>query len=336
MPNVNVSALSAELNQNVVQINEMLNLKMRTMEQMKRDFVTRGVNQKIRMFRKIVGNVSQPSFKDSTENFSSNLLEIKQREMEIVPAKIDLKFTEDELDDLSHGIFNELEPATPGDIHSLAGQEMILAEIFMKLEEEISAAAYKGVRGTVAALNGGLNLYDGLGVKFTEAIGNGEMSGSANSLYATTGAVAFTDVNILGELKKYRDKLLANAALTRSIRAEGYRIHINPNILVLAADAQDNALTNKDQVITKNAKGNWAFKSLPQAEFVESNWMDAVADNFFGTLPSNLYYGYGAGYEKARIKFQERGRDLVVLGDFKNAVDFADPRSIILYKGYGI
>jgi hypothetical protein len=337
MPNIVVSGLAADMNQNVERINELFNLKMKTMDQVKRDFVVRGINQKLRMIRKVVGNISQPSFKDNAENFSANLLELKQREVTLENAKFDMQFGEAELEDLTHGLFQELDPATPGDVLSLAGQDIILDAIFTRLDEEVAATPYKGVRGVTASLNGGLNLADGLAVKFTAAIAGGtEMTGAANSLYATTGAVAFTSANILGEIKAYRDKLLANKALTRSIRSEGYRIHINPSILVLAMDAQDAALSNYDSVITKNAAGNYVLKGLEKAEFIPSDWMDAVTDNWFGTLPDNLYYVYGIGAEKAKLIVEARGRQLVMLGDFKLAFDFADPRSIVLYKGYGL
>jgi hypothetical protein len=336
MPNVNVAALSAEMNQNVEQINTLFNLKMRTMGDVLRDFQVRGINQKLRMFRKTIGNVTQPSFKNDNENFSADLLTVQQRDLTLQAGKVDVKFGEAEIEALTHGLFNELEPATPADIHSLAGQEMILEALFAQMEAEIAVAPYKGVRGVTQVLNGGLNLFDGLAVQFTAAIAATEMTAVANSLNPVSGAVTFTDVNILAELKKYRDKLLANQALARSIRQEGYNIHINPALMVLAADAQDNAISNKDQVITRDAAGNWVFKSLQKAKFVESNWMDAESTNFFGTLPGNLYYGYGTNNLKGKLEFEKRGRSLVILGDFNAAVGFADPRSIMLYKGYSI
>ena len=332
MAQVNNSALRAALLNNIEDHNTLFGLSLGTMDEVNADFTPLGIVDKVSLKRKTIGNISMPALKNSAVNFTSNLLTVNERIGTLEDCKFDLKFDEAELNALNESWMG---PANGADIHSLAGQEMIMSAIYERVADEIAAGVFTGVRGGSSVTNGGTNLFDGIWAKLLAAIVDTSFSTANNTIYPTSGAPTLTQANILAELKTYRDKFYAaaNADFLRSLRREGGVTFMQPSLFNMLADAQDALLSNKDQIVTLGTDGFYRFKALPKVIIKPSDMMIGV-NNFFTSLPGNLFFLYGKGNSMPNIKIQEVYRDLVFLGDYKAAVDFADPRALLFYKGY--
>jgi hypothetical protein len=326
-----VSNLRAELEMNIKDFDKLFGMAFRNMDSVKKHFVVTPTEQFVSLKRETIGNLFAPSGKDSTTTFASNIVTLDERIAETKDIKIDLKFTEAELQTMRRNYINSLDPADENDIFSLPGQEYIMRKIIAKATSEVAKGVYNGARGATGVTNGGTNLFDGLWVKFLAAFGT-EISVANQAVYAAA-APTLTSANVLAEFKKFRDKIVANTSLFETYKAEGGTTFISPEVGIMISDAMDASLSNSDQVFMKTNMG-YVMKGLEEIPVEPVNWLTG-STNFFSTLPGNLHFM--PGNEKAEPSFvvQQVLRDLVILGDAKAGVDFAYGGGLMFYRGYG-
>lgn len=329
---VDLTALSENLTTDKKDYEKIFGLKVASGFAAKGDFVVLGLEQDIELVRDELSNIVQPG-RTGALNFSTEVIKQKSRKGTLKPAKVDVKFTENELYNLRTSYVGRREPGDPKDIHSLPGRTYLMGRIFDGIGKEVNRALVKGVENRATGLQGGLNLFDGLNFKFTQgyaavADGGDEDIPAGNKV---TGAVTtVTEANILGELKKIVDLIIGSETLVE-YKEENASLFINPTWYNYIINALDSALSNGTQLITM--KGDKMYlKALPNTEIKPRVFMIGV-NNMFWTVDGNLFYLHqDVDTDVPRMKFQEVGRDLQLLIDFEVNVEYADGRLIVLYK----
>lgn len=333
MPNVvTVSSLVDELKKDSVDYGKIFGLKMASGFDAAKDFVVLGIRDEVKLIRDELGNITQPGATGAT-NFTTGSLTFKQRTGKLRPAKVDLKFTELELAALAVSFLSRREPNDPKDINSLAGRNYIMGRIMARIGKEVNRAIYKGVENAGTGATGGLNLFDGLGLKVTQGYatsGTGWVGDIPAGNKVTSPAATVTQANILAELKKIVSLVMESEDLVE-YREDDASLFIPPVYYQYMCDALDAALSNGSQIVSKSGN-DYRFNLLPNTIIKPRSWMIGV-DNMLWTPNGNLFYLHQDTDEDIpSIKFQEQDRDLKVLIDFKVSVDYADGRLIVLHK----
>lgn len=339
---VNVDALSTGLKENRKDYEKIFGQKLVNGFKAKEDFVRMPVVQKAALVREELGNVTQPGRTGTINNPAHALWTYKERIAELKPAKVDISLDEDQLYKLAIGFLAKKQPADPRDIHSFAGRMYLMSRIFAKIGKEVNAAIFKGQIGygydadhvDTSAFQGGLNLFDGLGLKLLTGYatsGTGWV-GDIPSGNKVSGAVTtVTAANILGELTKFQDMIYANQDLRVAEEEVGAKVWVDPVLFGFIGDALD-ALTYKaDLVVTPNGT-DYVFKKLKNTRIIKREYM-AGTSNMFWSVNDNVFYLHQDTEEDIpKIKFQENGRGIQILMDWENNMDYADGRYIALYK----
>ncbi len=328
---VDVSALSADLQKSKKEYEKIFGLKMASGFEAKKDFVVLGIDQEIELIRDELGNITQPG-RTGVTNFSTGFIGQKARIGKLKPAKVDLKFTEEELYKLRVSYLGRREPGDPRDINSLAGRNYIMGRVYARIGKEVNRAIFKGVENRATGATGGLNLFDGLGFKVTEgyttvASGGKEDIPAGNKVGS---AVTISEATVIGEVSKMVDLIVSNEDLVEYME-DSASFFVNPQHFVWINNALDSALSNGSRVVTK--RGNQLFlNALPNTEIKPRTWMIGV-NNMLWTLDGNLFYLHqDVETDIPNIKFQEVDRDLKILIDFEVNVEYADGRLIVLLK----
>jgi hypothetical protein len=131
----------------------------------------------------------------------------KQRKATLLPAKVDVLMGEIELYNLRNSWLANKQAADPTDINSIAGRDYIMSRLFAKTAQEVNAGVFRGALGTgrdatsqdtidAKSFQGGLNLVDGLGVKFTSGYatsGTGWVGDIPGANKVVSAATTFTN-----------------------------------------------------------------------------------------------------------------------------------------------
>ena len=329
---VDVSALRTELTKDTKDYGKIFGLKLADGWAAKADFVRLGINEEVSLVRDELGNLTQPG-RTGTTNFTNTFLKQKERIAKLKPAKVDLKLTEDELYKLRTSYIGQREPGNPRDINSLPGRNYLMNRVMAGIGKEINKAIFKGVENRATGVQGGVNLFDGLGYKFTEgytliASGGKEDIPAGNKVVSP--AASMTEANILAELKKMVSLIYESENLIE-YREENASLFIPPLWYQYMVNALDSALSNGSQVVSKSGN-NYVFNLLPNTVIKPRTYMIGVT-NMVWTPDGNLFWlDQDVDTDIPRIKFQEVDRDLKILIDFELNVDYADGRVIVLYK----
>jgi len=349
MANVDITALSAGLKERREHYSTIFGLALDNGFQIE-GFTVWPVDQKYEIKRKVLGNLTQPGKKNrhGGADFipASNFMTILSRTGELAPVKIDLTLGEDEITDLNNSFMQELGSSDPMNIHSVAGYDFIMDNVFAKAGHELDAAIYAAELGynynvntLSTAFQGGLNLMDGLGVKFTDAIAD---SSIAAGQVITKVVGGFTAGNILAELAKIIDKVDANADTRREMSSAAFRdveygIFLDPAVEGLVIDALDALAYKSIKTVERQADGIIIPRKLKRTKLMFPSWMTGQTEAFFSPL-DNLFMlpKKGAAGADARssasFKVEEAGRNVNMYIDFDFDVNFADPRPLVIYK----
>lgn len=338
---VDVSALHAGLTENRKDYETIFSQKLVNGFAAKNDMVSLPVVQKVTLVREELGPVSQPGRTGEINNPNHTLWTYKERTAELKPAKADIAIEEVQLNKLAVSFLAKKEPADPRDLHGFAGQRYLMARIIDKIRKEQSAAIIKGQLGynydsenKQSLFQGGLNLFDGLGLKFLTGYatsGTGAVGDIPSGNKVTGAASSVSASNILTELGKLQDLIYNNQDLRVAEDEVGGRVWIDPVWYGYALDALD-ALPYKQDLVVRQENGRLVFKKLRNTEIVKREYMAGV-QNMFWSLTDNIFYLHQDTEEDIpTIEIQKVGRGLQILIDWQSNVDYADGRYVALYK----
>jgi hypothetical protein len=343
---VDESALFTALQENRVDYATMFAQKMVNGFAAKNDMISMPVVQKMALVREIMGNVTQPGRKGTLNNPDHTVWTYKERVAELKPAKVDLYLDEDMIYKLAISFLANKQLADPRDIHSLAGQQYLMAQLFKKIGKEQAAAIYRGVMGygydatnattqATSMFQGGLNLFDGLGVKLLQGYatsGTGWVGDIPSGNKVSGAASTITASNILAQLTLLQDLIYNNQDLRVAEDEVGGNVFIDPVWFGYIADALDGLTYKPDQVVRPDGQGNYVFKKLSKTKIIKREYM-AGAANAFWTTPDNLFYLHQDTEEDIpKMKIHEKDRGIQILIDWECNVDYADGRYIALLK----
>ena len=334
---VDVSLLSTNLKESKLDYEKIFGLMLKDGFAPIPGFTKLPIKQKVELMRKVNSSITQPGRTGATNNRTA-VTQIKKRVGELKPAKVDLLLTEAELYALSVSFLGVKQPNDPSDIHSVAGRDFLMSTIFEQIGNEVNAAIYGGVLGSLGAgdvaWNGGLNLFDGLGVKFTlgyATTGDGAVGDIPGGNKVASPAGSVSESNILAEMKKVLSIVAGNSALAKEAMKDTTYLYLPMSYYTLLINAMD-GLTYKTEQVVMSKGDTYVSKLFQKMEVIPSDFLDGV-DNMFWTPQGNLFFLTQDTEENIpRIKFQEVGRDLQILIDWENSVDYADGRAIVLYK----
>ena len=330
---VDLSALSSNLQNDKRDYEQIFGLLMANGFDAKDDFVRLGITKEVELIRDELSNLTQPGRTGST-NFTTQAIAQKKRIGRLRPAKVDLKLTELELYQLRTSYLGRRQPSDPKDIHSVAGREYLMSRVMARIGKEVNRAIVRGVENPATGTTGGLNLFDGLGFKFTQGyatVASGGVGDIPASNKVATPAASVTQANVLGEIKKLVEIINESEDL-QEYTDEDASFFMPKTYYQHMVNALDSALSNGSQVVQKNADGMYSFKLLPNTIIKPRSYMTGV-DNMFWTPDGNLFWLHQDTEEDIpMMKFQEQDRDLKIFIDFEVNVEYADGRVIVLYK----
>jgi hypothetical protein len=333
---INVSTLVEKLKENQSEYAQLFGEKFSSLAAAKADLVSLPLaeGEQMALLRDFVENISQPG-KTGNMNYTTVIATLKQRTAQLRPFKADLKFDETALAMIQKNYIGVKEPADSRDIHSLAGRSYLMGRIANKFEGEVAKGFYRAVENAGTGVAGGLNLYDGFEVLFAEGyatVASGGLKDIPDANMVTGAAAAITQTNVIAEMRKFVDMLLAAPSL-EEFRFDPASVFIDWRILSMLSRAQEDSVGNKDAVAMKDAAGNWKLNDLPNVTLKPRSWMEGT-NNMFLSVDGNLFYLYEDGVESEgpSIKFQESDRDLKIMVDANGGLNYADGRLIGLYK----
>lgn len=338
MPVVDLSALSANLQENKRDYEEIFSLKVADgFGVARQDFTVLPIVDKVELVRDVVSNITQPGRTGALNN-ASGAVTHKKRIAQLKPAKVDLLLNEVQLRQLAVSFLGVREPADPRDIHSVAGRTYLMATIFKQIAKEVNRAHFKGVLGSggagAAAMTGGLNLFDGLNAKFTTGYatsGTGWVGDIPGGNKVTSPAATVTQANILAEYSKMVD-IVYNTEDVQEYRDEEAALYVPLTDYAMLVRAWEAQLSNNAQVVQKMADGSFVLTLLPNTKIKPRTSLNGV-DNRIWTPNGNFFFLTQDTEENIpKIKFQEVGRDLQILIDWEADIDYADGRLIVLHK----
>lgn len=337
------SLLAVELREKKKDYEKIFSLKVRDgFASARNTFTTMGIDQKVGLKRDFLSNLTQPGRTGAINN-STSFLQHKERIPDLKPAKVDIYLDEVALYKLRTSFLNDREPASVDDIHSIAGRNYIMGKIMKQIGKEVMSAIYSSALGFAAVGNttawqGGLNLFDGLAVKFLTGYatsGTGWV-GDIPGANKVTAAGSFTQSNAIAEVQKmfeliYDTPAMYDVATSEEAEDENSLI-LPPSYMKKLIMALDALTYKKDQLVEQGPDGIYRFKALPNVKIKAEKFMQDV-DNMFWSPKINLVYLHAmSDNDVTSIKFQEVGRGIQILIDWEQNVDYADGRQIALYK----
>lgn len=342
---VDSTQLSAELQESKMDFKKIFGLKVRDgWGRAKERLTPMKIDQKVGLKREFMSNLTQPG-RTGTINNATDFLSFKERIPELKPAKVDMYLDEIALYKLRTSFLNDVEGADVKDIYSIAGQTYIMNSVFKQIGKEQHAAIYGGVEGYGFVANtpsslfqGGLNLFNGLGVKMLKGVattGAGAVGDIPAANVAIGAAESFNATTALAELKKmlaiiYDTPHLHELAISDD-PADACELVISPQYFRAISEALDNLTYKTNQVVAESG-ADYVFKALPKVKIVKETFMTGV-DNMTFSPKSNLFWlSPMIADDVTSIEFQKQGRGLQIMIDWECNVDYADGRNIVRYK----
>ncbi|MDR6194737.1 hypothetical protein [Siphonobacter sp. SORGH_AS_0500] len=254
---VNVEALSQNLKESKKDYEKIFSLKVANGFDAKKDFVVAPVKQGMELIRDELRTLTQPGRTNQINPTPGPILTQKSRKPVLAPAKVDLLLDEQQLYQLSISYLGQRQPGDPSDFASFAGRAYLMGRIFDGIGQEVNNAIYGGqlgyqASGNATAFQGGLNLFDGLGLKFLTGYatsGTGAVGDIPGVNKVTNPVATLTEANILGELKKIVTLIISNKTLVRYKNAPA-SFFISDTQEMLILNALDNLPYKADQVVT--------------------------------------------------------------------------------------
>jgi hypothetical protein len=348
--NIDGSALAANFKEKVTDYEKIFGLRLANGFSAQNDFQSLPIDQKITLTREILGNVTQPGRTGNINNVTGKVLDFKQRKAELQPAKVDLYMDEAQLFQLRTMFLANKQPADVGDINSVAGRDYIMSRVMMQIGKEMNAAVFRGVLGfgadltnaaTIAssAFQGGLNLMDGFGLKFTQgyATSGAGFVGDIPGAQKVGGSVTITEANILAEIAKIEDIIFSEGNFDEfeyddDPEAAACAIYMPSSYHKCMLGALDNLTYKADKLVEMGEDGNYQLKKLKRVKLLKRRWLTGVDNMFFASADNMFYLHQNSEVDVPKIKFQELGRGVQILIDWETAFDYADGRKFILYK----
>jgi hypothetical protein len=342
---VDSTLLSTELQESKMDFKKIFGLKVRDgFGRAKERLTPLKIDQKVSLKRDFLSNLTQPGRTGAINN-APDFLTVKERIPELKPAKVDMFLDEIALYKLRVGFLNEVEGADVNDIYSIAGQTYIMNSVFKQIGKEMHAAIYGGVEGFGFVANtpsslfqGGLNLFNGLGVKMLKGVATSGVGfvgdiPAANVAVGTAGS--FTSTNAIAELKKMLDVIydtphLHDLAISDDA-ADACELVISPQYFRAIAEALDN-LTYKSNQLVMESGADYVFKALPNVKIVKETFMTGVENMTFSPKANMLWLSPMVADDVTSIEYQKQGRGLQIMIDWECNVDYADGRQIARYK----
>lgn len=349
--NIDISALNDNFKKKVHDFEKIFGQRVANGFGAKADMKTVGIDDEITLTREYLANLTQPGLTGKINNKDGDILQYKQRTGRLVPAKVDLYMDELAIRKLRTSFLANKQPADPRDIHSIAGADYIMSRVFAQIGSEVNKSIFRGQLGygfddedeeTEAAsmFQGGLNLLDGLGIKFIQGYAAPPTAGAIGDIpganKVTGAAGSLTNANVLAELEKieeiiYNSPHLEYMTYEDDPEAPDGSLYVNAKTRRLIAIALDN-LTYKADKLVEKVGSDYRFKNLPKVTIKSRRWMSGV-DNMFFTPNDNLFYLHqDVDADVPKMKFQEVGRGVQILIDWELGVDYADGRDIVLWK----
>jgi hypothetical protein len=342
---VDSSQLSAELNESKEDFKKIFGIKVRDgFGRAKERLTPLKIDQKVGLKREFMTNLTQPGRTGEINN-STEFLSFKERIPELKPAKVDIFLDEIALYKLRTSFMNDVEGADVNDIYSLAGREHIINAVFKQIGKEVHSAIYNGQEGFGLVANtpsslfqGGLNLFNGLGVKMLKGLattGPGAVGDIPAANVAVNTAAAFNSTNALAELKKVLDVIYDTPHLhdlaSSDDPADACELVISPQYFRAISEALDNLLHKPNQLVMEDG-ADFVFKALPRVRIVKETFMSGVENMTFSPKSNLFWLSPMVAEDVTSIKFQEEGRGLQIMIDWECNVDYADGRNIVRYK----
>ena len=346
---INVSGLAVDLQEKTLDYRKIFGLRLANGFAAKNDMVSLQIEEKVRLKRLSMGNLTQPGRKPGFNPKEGDAIKFEGKEVSLRPAKADILLTEDQIYDLNVSFLSEFQPADETDIHSVAGRDFLMNKIYEQLMFEQNRATYLGQLGfgfdntseatrKASVYQGGLNLFDGLNFQFTQGYatsGPGAVGDIPGDNKVIGAASDFTPANALGQLEKFEEiihdvEAFEEFAYDDEGTPDGV-IWMNHKHIRVLARALDNLPYKQDNLVEKEGD-HYRFKSLPKVKIKKARWMSG-ADNFFFSPTDNLFYlTQKVAKNIPKIKFQEENRDLKILIDWEAMVTYASGVHIILWK----
>lgn len=334
MPLIDNTALRASLQSNHTDLEEIFKLRLNSLtDEVMGDFRSVRASKNYTMRRKTVGQQAQPDAQTNAWNPSTAIDTFKERIATLQACKADITFTQAEIAAINTSWIAEKDPNDPNDILSIAGLQWMLADIYDSIDNDIVNGIWSGVRNTGTGINGGINLYDGLAAKLLAAFGDTSMS-TATQTTVVLAAAAITEANILAQFKAFVAKIRGNKQLNLEYsRGEG-DLFVPPAYIDFLREAQNSAFTNGSMVATLGADGQYYLNAYPKVKVKPRNWLFGI-DNMLLTPKGNLFIGSQDGGPEAgapSFKTEAQHRNLDLMFNWQMFVDFADPRTMLLYR----
>lgn len=328
------TALRAALTANHVEFNEIFKLRLNSLaDEVSKDFRSVRAAKSFAMRRKTVGLQAQPDAQTNAWNPATVVDTFAERIATLQACKADITFTQAQIAAINTSWIAEKDPNDPNDILSIAGLQWMLQDIYDSIDNDIVNGIWSGVRNTGTGINGGTNLYDGLAAKMLAAFGDTSMS-TANQTTVAIGAAAISEANILAQFKAFVAKIRGNKQLNLEYsRGEG-SLFVPPAYIDFLREAQNAAFTNGSMVVGKTGEEEYYLNAYPKVKVKPRNWLFGV-DNMLLTPSSNLFIGSqdgGADAGSPSFTTEAQRRNLDLLFSWQMFVDFADPRTMLIYR----
>lgn len=346
---INVSGLAVDLQEKTLDYRKIFGLHLANGFAAKNDMVSLQIEQKVRLKRLSMGNMTQPGRKPGFNPIKGDALTFKGKEVELRPAKADILLTEDQIYNLNISFLSEFQPADETDIHSVAGRDFLMSKIFEQLMFEQNRATFLGQLGfgyddtndetkSESVYQGGLNLFDGLELQFTQGYatsGPGAVGDIPGDNKVVGAAATLTADNVLSQLEKF-EEIIHDVEAFEEFAYEDERtpdgvIWMSHKYLRLLARALDNLPYKQDNLVEREGD-HYRFKALPKVKIKKARWMSG-ADNFFFSPTDNLFYlTQKVAKNIPKMDIQKENRDLKILIDWEAMVTYASGTHIILWK----
>jgi hypothetical protein len=327
------TALRASLQINHKDLEDIFKLRLNSLtDEVLGDFRSVRASKNHTMRRKTTGQQAQPDAQTNAWNPSTVIDTFKERIATLQACKADITFSQADIAAINTSWMAEKNPNDPNDILSIAGLQWMLQDIYDSIDNDIVNGIWSGVRAATG-INGGTNLYDGLAAKLLAAFGAGDMS-TANQTTVVIASAAITEANILAQTKAFVAKIRGNKQLNLEYsRGEG-SLFVPPAYIDYFREAQNSAFTNGSMVVGKTTTDEYYLNAYPKVKVKARNWLFGI-DNMLLTPNNNLFIGAQDGGPEAgapSFKTEAQHRNLDLMFNWQMFVDFADPRTMLLYR----
>lgn len=327
-----INDLALELQRDIADYTKIFGLKMSNGFDEKRngDLIVMPTKDKVPLVRDTLSPILQVGRTGST-NFTDDALSLKSRIGEIKPFKADLRIDEKTLYAWTKSYLAHKKMTDPTDIYSFEAMQYYMSRIFAQAGKDMTQALYKGVYNATGGV-GGVNLFDGLGIKLTKGVLT-EANGGVGDIPTTNmfaAAATITQANILSEIKKLVDTVVASETLAEYIEEDATLYMSFKHFAFMVNAVSELPVTAGNQVVFKDGK-DWKLVLLPNT-IIKYRPMMSGTEKQFWTPSGNLYYlaPEGTAEDVASIDIEKQDRALKIYLDGEAATEYADGRLIVM------